>query len=79
MSASNISACVAWCDEVTKDQWFASTAAWLGWTLDAFDCTVFSLISGSIADEFKVPVTDVTIVFTLTPWVRLIGTTGAGV
>jgi hypothetical protein len=27
-----------------KDQWYAYLAAWLGWTLDAFDFTIFLLI-----------------------------------
>src|SRR5712671_6838643 len=67
-----------WWKEPTKDQWYAYSAAWLGWTLDAFDFTVFLFIIGPIADEFKVPVTEVTIVFTLTLWMRLIGATGAG-
>ena len=35
-------------------------AAWLGWTLDAFDFTVFLFIIVPIADEFKVPLTEVT-------------------
>ena len=78
MSASNISASVPWYKEPTKDQWYAYSAAWLGWTLDAFDFTVFLFIIGPIADEFKVPVTGVTIVFTLTLWMRLIGATAAG-
>ena len=78
MSASNISASVPWYKEPTKDQWYAYSAAWLGWTLDAFDFTVFLFIIGPIADEFKVPVTEVTIVFTLTLWMRLIGATAAG-
>jgi hypothetical protein len=44
---------VAWWKEPTKDQWLAWIAAWLGWTLDAFDFTTrqFSamlvLLSGS--------------------------------
>lgn len=69
---------VPWWKEPTKDQWYAYIAAWLGWTLDAFDFTIFLLIIGPIADEFKVPVTEVTIVFTLTLWMRLVGATGAG-
>ena len=28
---------VPWWKEPTKDQWLAWVAAWLGWTLDAFD------------------------------------------
>ena len=35
-----------WWKEPTKDQWYAYCAAWMGWTLDAFDFTVFLLISG---------------------------------
>jgi hydroxypyruvate isomerase len=31
-----------------------------------------------IANEFKVPLTDVAIVFTLTLWMRLVGATAAG-
>src|SRR5437762_2436238 len=64
---------VAWWREPTKDQWYAWWAAWLGWTLDAFDFTVFLLIIKPIADEFQVPTTEVTIVFTLTLWMRLVG------
>jgi MFS transporter, SHS family, lactate transporter len=79
MSASyNSVSSVPWWKEPTKDQWYAYSAAWLGWTLDAFDFTVFLFIIGPIADEFKVPVTAVTIVFTLTLWMRLLGATAAG-
>ena len=74
--ASNVS--VPWWREPTKDQWYAFGAAWLGWTLDAFDFTIFLLIMLPIANEFNVPLTDVTIVFTLTLWMRLIGATCSG-
>jgi len=53
-------------------------AAWLGWTLDAFDFTIFLLIMVPIAKEFDVPLTAVTAVFTVTLWMRLVGATGAG-
>ena len=69
---------IPWWKEPTKDQWYAYVAAWLGWTLDAFDFTVFLLIMAPIAKEFNVPLTDVAIVFTLTLWMRLIGATAAG-
>jgi len=69
---------VAWWREPTKDQWYAWWAAWLGWTLDAFDFTVFLLIIKPIADEFGVPTTEVTIVFTLTLWMRLVGAVASG-
>src|SRR6266576_3210159 len=67
-----------WWKEPTKDQWYAYIAAWLGWTLDAFDFTIFLLIMLPISQEFGVPLTAVAIVFTLTLWMRLVGATAAG-
>jgi MFS transporter, SHS family, lactate transporter len=69
---------VPWWREPTKDQWYAFIAAWLGWTLDAFDFTVFLLIMVAIAKEFNEPLAAVTIVFTLTLWMRLFGAVAAG-
>ena len=69
---------VPWWKEPTKDQWKAYIAAWLGWTLDAFDFTIFLLIMVPIAKEFDVPLTAVTAVFTITLWLRLVGATAAG-
>src|SRR5262249_42293379 len=40
---------VPWWKEPTRDQWKAYVAAWLGWTLDAFDFTIFLLIMVPIA------------------------------
>jgi SHS family lactate transporter-like MFS transporter len=68
----------AWWREPTKDQWYAYIAAWLGWTLDAFDFTVFLLIMVPIAKEFNVPLTEVTAVFTITLWMRLLGAVASG-
>jgi MFS transporter, SHS family, lactate transporter len=42
-----------WWREPTRDQWYAFVAAWLGWTLDAFDFTVFLLIMHPIAATFR--------------------------
>ncbi len=78
MAAAETVRALPWWKEPTKDQWYAYVAAWLGWTLDAFDFTVFLLIMAPIAKEFNVPLTDVAIVFTLTLWMRLIGATAAG-
>src|SRR6201996_9699972 len=64
--------------ERTKEQWHAWVAAWLGWTLDAFDFTIFLLIMVPISQEFNVPLTAVTAVFTLTLWMRLVGATASG-
>ena len=69
---------VAWWREPTKDQWLAYVAAWLGWTLDAFDFTIFLLIMVPIAQEFGVPLVSVLAVFTVTLWLRLIGATASG-
>jgi SHS family lactate transporter-like MFS transporter len=69
---------IPWYKEPTKDQWYAFVAAWLGWTLDAFDFTIFLLIMVPISKAFNVPLTSVTIVFTLTLWMRLVGATCSG-
>lgn len=67
-----------WWKEPTRDQWVAWIAAWLGWTLDAFDFTIFLLIMVPIAESFNVPLIDVTAVFTITLWLRLFGAIGSG-
>src|SRR5271154_743496 len=69
---------VSWWREPTKDQWYAWVAAWLGWTLDAFDFTVFLLIIKPIADYFQVSIPTVAFVFTITLWARLLGATASG-
>ena len=68
----------SWWKEPTKDQWYAYCAAWMGWTLDAFDFTVFLLIMAPIAQEFGVPLIDVTAVFSVTLIMRLGGATASG-
>ena len=67
-----------WYKEPTKDQWLAWWAAWLGWTLDAFDFTMFLLIMVPISKEFNVPLTDVAFVLSVTLWLRLIGAVASG-
>src|SRR3954451_20222332 len=69
---------VTWWREPTREQWHAWVAAWLGWTLDSFDFTIFVFIMLPIAKTFEVPLTAVTAVFTVTLWLRLLGATGAG-
>jgi MFS transporter, SHS family, lactate transporter len=69
---------VPWWKEPTKDQWVAWIAAWLGWTLDAFDFTIFLLIMVPIAESFNVSLIEVTAVFTITLWLRLVGAIGSG-
>ena len=69
---------VPWWKEPTKDQWYAYMAAWLGWTLDAFDFTIFLLIMVAISQDFAVPFTAVTVVFTATLVTRLLGAVASG-
>ena len=76
--ARGTAASVPWWKEPTMDQWIAWWAAWLGWTLDAFDFTIFLLIMVPISQEFGVPLTAVALVFTLTLWLRLLGATASG-
>src|ERR1700751_4585607 len=78
MSATIRGPAVPWWKEPTKDQWYAYTAAWMGWTLDAFDFTVFLLIMAPIAQEFGVPLIDVTAIFSITLIMRLAGATASG-
>jgi SHS family lactate transporter-like MFS transporter len=78
MASLEMATPLPWWKEPTKDQWLAWVAAWLGWTLDAFDFTIFLLIMVPISQDFKVPLTAVTAVFTLTLWMRLIGATASG-
>jgi SHS family lactate transporter-like MFS transporter len=69
---------IPWWKEPTKDQWLAWVAAWLGWTLDSFDFTIFLLVMLPISQEFNVPLTDVAIIFTVTLWMRLLGAVSSG-
>lgn len=79
MSSTVISAYpIPWWKEPTKDQWLAWVAAWLGWTLDSFDFTIFLVLMVPISKDFGVPLTEVAIVFTLTMWMRLVGATASG-
>ena len=54
---------IPWWKEPTKDQWLAWIGAWLGWTLDAFDFTIFLLLMVPISKDFGVPLTEVAAVF----------------
>src|ERR1700742_2840243 len=72
ISVGNASA-MPWWKEPTRDQWMAWIAAWMGWTLDAFDFTIFLMIMVPIAASFNVPLIEVTAVFTVTLWLRLLG------
>ena len=77
-TAVEAAATAPWWKEPTREQWHAWIAAWLGWVLDAFDFTVFLLIMAPIANDFNVPLVEVTAVFTITLWMRLVGATASG-
>jgi SHS family lactate transporter-like MFS transporter len=77
-AGSPAAAQVAWWREPTKDQWLAWVAGWLGWTLDAFDFTMFLLIMVPIAKQFNVPLTDVAFILSVTLWLRLVGAVTSG-
>jgi len=51
----------------------------LGWMLDAFDFTIFFLITVPISQEFGVPLTLVAGTVTFTLWLRLLGAFGLAV
>jgi MFS transporter, SHS family, lactate transporter len=78
MSATAGSAPIPWYREPTKDQWMAWIAGWMGWTLDAFDFTMFLLIMVPISKEFGVPLTEVAFVLSVTLWLRLVGALTSG-
>src|ERR1700743_1590067 len=69
---------IPWWKEPTKDQWLAWVAAWLGWTLDSFDFTIFLLLMVPISKDFGVPLTEVAMFFALTLWMRLVAATASG-
>ena len=46
---------IAWWREPTREQWHAWIAAWLGWTLDSFDFTIFVFIMLPISQDFRCP------------------------
>ena len=77
-TAVEAAATVPWWKEPTREQWHAWIAAWLGWVLDAFDFTIFLLIMAPIANDFNVPLVEVTAVFTITLWMRLVGAAASG-
>jgi SHS family lactate transporter-like MFS transporter len=69
---------VPWWKEPTKDQWLAWWGAWLGRVLDGFDFTLLLLIMVPISREFGVPLIAVTVVFTVTLWLRSVSGIASG-
>jgi SHS family lactate transporter-like MFS transporter len=76
--SSGVPSAGPWWREPTKDHWYAFIAAWLGWTLDAFDFTVFLFLLVPIAKEFDADLTLVVLVGSMTMWMRFAGAIAAG-
>ncbi len=58
---------------LTRSQWNAFLASFLGWTLDAFDYFILVFAVSSIAHDFGAKIIDVTVAITLTLAMRPIG------
>ncbi|MDI5971300.1 MFS transporter [Streptomyces sp. SL13] len=58
---------------LTKDQRNAFLAAYLGWTMDAFDYFLVVLVYSEIADDFHVSLTDMAFLTTVTLVMRPVG------
>jgi SHS family lactate transporter-like MFS transporter len=54
-------------------QWRAFSAAFLGWTLDAFDFFLMAFVLHALADEFQLPIPRVAFAITLTLMFRPLG------
>src|ERR1700739_3661101 len=57
----------------TDEQRSVVIATYLGWTLDAFDYFIFVFVLKDVAEEFSVPLTEVTIAILLTLAMRPVG------
>ncbi len=57
----------------TSEQKSVVVATYLGWALDAFDYFIFVFVLESVAREFGVPLTEVTIAILLTLAMRPVG------
>src|ERR1700747_614104 len=77
-TAVEIAGKIPWWKEPTKEQWLAWWAAWLGWTLDAFDFTIFLLIMAPIAAQFQGPLRAGGFFLPVTLWLRLVGAVASG-
>ena len=67
-----------WWREPTREQWAAFAAAWVGWVLDAFDFTIYIVVTQQMKTEFGVSAVAIGGSLTLTLLVRLAGGCVAG-
>src|SRR6516162_5366280 len=67
-----------WYTQVTKDQWGAFMAVFLGWIVDAFDFNILAFILIDIEKSFTVDRALAGLLGTVTLFMRLVGGTAAG-
>lgn len=67
-----------WYREVTREQWLAFAAAYLGWVLDAFDFTILTFLLVDIQRSFTVSAALAGALGTITLIFRVAGGIGAG-
>ena len=77
VSASTIRP-VPWYREVSREQWRAFVAAYLGWTLDGFDFTILTFLLVEIQRTFTVNAALAGALGTATLLFRIVGGIGAG-
>src|SRR5438876_4678540 len=67
-----------WYHEVTRTQWWAFVACYLGWTLDGFDFTIITFLLADIRHSFTVSAALAGLLGTITLMFRVAGGIGAG-
>jgi len=67
-----------WYREVTRAQWWAFIACYLGWTLDGFDFTILTFLLADIRHSFTVSAALAGLLGTITLIFRVAGGIGAG-
>ena len=68
----------AWYRQVTRAQWWAFIACYLGWTLDGFDFTILTFLLSDIQRDFSVTNAALGLLGTITLIFRVAGGIGAG-
>ncbi len=69
---------IPWYSEVSRDQWQAFWAVFLGWVVDAFDFTISTFILIDIQQSFSVNRAQTGALGTVTLIMRLVGGVGSG-
>src|SRR5256712_13029489 len=77
-TAERTSSSLPWYRQVTRDQWRAFWATFLGWVLDGFDFTILTFILVDIQRSFTVDRALAGALGTVTLFTRLIGGIAAG-